>query len=122
LPVSAASSNSVIGKGPAGFGLRRLLVDDSDSPKAELARGERKSLQTDRVILALGPEDEQRDVREIYDSFALRLKLEGEIASELNLKKVKTDLGREWTRGTVHQILTNPNTSVRMSTIAGRSN
>jgi hypothetical protein len=87
-----------------------------------LARGERKSLQTDRVILALGPEDEQRDVREIYDSFALRLKLEGEIASELNLKKVKTDLGREWTRGTVHQILTNPNTSVRMSTIAGRSN
>ena len=37
--------------GPAGYGLRRVLVDVQGSVKAELARGEQKSLQTDRVIL-----------------------------------------------------------------------
>ena len=41
--------------GPAGFGLRRVLVDEHRKVKAELARSEQKSLQTDRVILAPGP-------------------------------------------------------------------
>lgn len=44
--------------GPAGFGLRRVLVDQSGLLKSDLARGEHKSLQTDRVILMPGPEDE----------------------------------------------------------------
>jgi S1-C subfamily serine protease len=39
--------------GPAGYGLRRTLIDQSGSIKGELARGEHKSLQTDRVILVL---------------------------------------------------------------------
>ena len=37
--------------GPAGFGLRRMMVDETGSPKGLLDRGDRKSLQTDRVIL-----------------------------------------------------------------------
>jgi hypothetical protein len=37
--------------GPAGFGLRRLLIDEGRNPKGELGRGDRKSLQTDRVVL-----------------------------------------------------------------------
>src|SRR6186997_1562079 len=37
--------------GPAGFGLRRMLVDDKGARKGVLARGEHKSIQTDRVIL-----------------------------------------------------------------------
>jgi DNA invertase Pin-like site-specific DNA recombinase len=44
--------------GPAGYGLRRVLVDQHGSSKAELTRGEHKSLQTDRVILMPGPDDE----------------------------------------------------------------
>jgi hypothetical protein len=40
--------------GPAGYGLRRKLIDQSGSPKADLDRGEHKSLQTDRVILVPG--------------------------------------------------------------------
>jgi DNA invertase Pin-like site-specific DNA recombinase len=36
--------------GPAGFGLRRQLIDRDRNPKGLLDRGERKSLQTDRVI------------------------------------------------------------------------
>jgi len=44
--------------GPAGYGLRRQLVDEHRTAKAELTRGEQKSLQTDRVILTPGPPEE----------------------------------------------------------------
>lgn len=44
--------------GPAGYGLRRVLIDQSGSVKGELARGEHKNLQTDRVILQPGPDAE----------------------------------------------------------------
>jgi hypothetical protein len=37
--------------GPAGYGLRRQLIDRDRNPKGLLGRGERKTLQTDRVIL-----------------------------------------------------------------------
>lgn len=41
--------------GAPGYGLRRVLVDEDRSPKTVLARGDRKSLQTDRVVLVPGP-------------------------------------------------------------------
>ena len=41
--------------GPAGFGLRRMLIDQAGKPKSELKPGEEKSLQTDRVVLVPGP-------------------------------------------------------------------
>ena len=37
--------------GPAGFGMRRTLIDQSGARKGELNRGEHKSIQTDRVVL-----------------------------------------------------------------------
>ena len=55
--------------GPAGFGLRRLLVDEAGNPKFELRRLEHKSIQTDRVILVPGPEEEIAVVRDIYRDF-----------------------------------------------------
>src|ERR1035441_8685795 len=55
--------------GTAGYGLRRLLLDQHGQPKATLARGERKSLQTERVILTPGPDEELRTVRRVYDLF-----------------------------------------------------
>jgi len=93
--------------GPAGFGLRRQLVDEHRQPKAELARGEHKSLQTDRVVLKPGPADEVEVVRRIYRMFVLNRRSEREIAILLNAEGILTDLGRVWTRGTVHQVLTN---------------
>lgn len=93
--------------GPAGFGLRRVLVDEQRQPKAVLARGEQKSLQTDRVILKPGPPDEVETVRRMYRSFTLHARSESEIAAELNAEGRLTDLQRPWTRGTVHQVLTN---------------
>jgi DNA invertase Pin-like site-specific DNA recombinase len=94
--------------GPAGYGLRRQLVDRDRSPKEILSRGEQKSIQTDRIILIPGPENEVRVVREIYDLFTRERKLEREIASLLNSRGLLTDLNRPWTRATVHQILSNP--------------
>lgn len=94
--------------GPAGFGLRRQLVDQDRNPKEILARGVHKSIQTDRVILVPGPEPEVHVVREIYDRFTQEHSTEKEIAAWLNERSLLTDLGRSWTRGTIHQILTNP--------------
>ena len=93
--------------GPAGFGLRRTLIDEHGAIKGCLERGEQKSLQTDRVILTLGPAEEVDLVREIYRAFVHQGYSESEIAADLNRRGISTDLGRPWTRGTVHQILIN---------------
>ena len=93
--------------GPAGFGLRRVLVDEHGNRKAELAKGEHKSLTTDRVILVPGPDEEIATVTEIYEAFTERGQKEKEIAIWLNARGILTDLGRPWTRGTVHQVLIN---------------
>jgi len=93
--------------GMAGYGLRRRLVDENRHAKADLARGEHKSIQTDRVILVPGPAEEVRTVRRMYRLFVEKRRSESEIATLLNQEGVMTDLGRPWTRGTVHQVLTN---------------
>ena len=93
--------------GPPGYGLRRRLIDQTGVAKAELARGEHKSIQTDRVVLIPGPPDEIEIVRWIYRSFVKEGRLEREIANSLNQRGITTDLGRAWTRGTVHQVLIN---------------
>ena len=38
-----------------GYGLRRGLVDENGRPKGMLKKGQRKHLQTDRVVLRHGP-------------------------------------------------------------------
>lgn len=93
--------------GPAGYGLRRRLIDQSGTPKGELARGEHKSIQTDRVILGPGPPDEVQTVRRIYQAFVEERQPEREIASLLNARGIATDRGSPWTRGMVHQMLIN---------------
>ncbi|MEK7782029.1 MAG: recombinase family protein [Verrucomicrobiota bacterium] len=93
--------------GTAGFGLRRVLLDQSGAKKAELKMGEQKSIQTDRVVLVPGPEEEVKMVRWIYRAFVEEGKLESEIAAALNAQGIQTDFGRAWNRGTVHEVLTN---------------
>jgi len=55
--------------GPAGFGLRRTLIDEHGAIKGVLVRGEHKSIQTDRVILTPGPDEEVALVRDVYRAF-----------------------------------------------------
>ena len=63
--------------GTAGFGLRRMLLDQTGTSKGVLKRGEHKSLQTDRVVLTPGPDNEVAIVREIYRQFTARGKARG---------------------------------------------
>ena len=93
--------------GSAGFGLRRMLVDQHGIQKGILGRGEYKSIQTDRVILVPGPSEEIKTVNMIYNLFVEEGKSEYEIAETLNRQKIITDLNRPWTRGSVNQILSN---------------
>jgi DNA invertase Pin-like site-specific DNA recombinase len=93
--------------GTAGFGLRRMLVDHTGLHKGLLKMGEHKSIQTDRVILVPGPEEEVAIVRWVYEAFVKEAKTEGELAQILNGRGTLTDFGRPWTRGTVHEVLTN---------------
>ncbi|MBX3574479.1 MAG: recombinase family protein [Mesorhizobium sp.] len=93
--------------GAPGFGLRRVLVDQVGNRKAELTRGEHKSIATDRVVLVPGPSEEVAIVRQIYKWFLNDELVERQIAERLNERGVLSDFGRPWTRGTVHQILIN---------------
>jgi DNA invertase Pin-like site-specific DNA recombinase len=94
--------------GPAGFGLRRQLVDRDGKEKGLLACGERKSLQTDRVVLVPGPESEIRVVRDLFSRFVDQAQSEKDLAIYLNSNGVLSDMQRPWTRATIHQVLTNP--------------
>lgn len=93
--------------GMAGFGLRRRLVDEPGASKGELGLGQRKSLQTDRVILVPGPDEEVCTVRRMYRMFVDEGRAEAEIATSLNREGVRTDSGHPWSRATVHEVLTN---------------
>jgi DNA invertase Pin-like site-specific DNA recombinase len=70
--------------GMAGFGLRRMRIDQNGIPQGILKLGEHKSLQTDRVILVPGPEYELETVRWIYREFVDGDQAESAIAAQLN--------------------------------------
>lgn len=93
--------------GAAGFGLRRQLIDEQHKVKGLLTRGEKKSIQTDRVVLVPGPEEEIAVVLRIYRLFIDDGMPERVIASVLNREGVRSEAGVPWTRGRVHQVLTN---------------
>jgi DNA invertase Pin-like site-specific DNA recombinase len=93
--------------GAPGFGLRRMLIDESGRQKGILRRGEHKSIQTDRVTLVPGPEEEVAIVNQIFRNFVDHGRSEREIAADLNARGIRTDLGREWTPPVIRQLLTN---------------
>jgi hypothetical protein len=90
--------------GPAGSD-----YGERSSTSTALSRGVLNAASTRvsrliRVILTLGPAEEVDLVREIYRAFVHQGYSESEIAADLNRRGISTDLGRPWTRGTVHQI------------------
>lgn len=93
--------------GIAGYGLRRILIDEKGNIKEILSFGKRKSIQTDRVILAPGPAKEVRIVNLIYDMFIEQYIPEFLIADKLNRNGTPAENGTLWTRGKIHTILTN---------------
>ena len=80
--------------GPAGFGLRRMLIDEQGNHKGQLEIGEQKSITTDRIILVPGPNEEIQIVNWIYTMFVDEGWSERQIANELNRRDILTDFER----------------------------
>ena len=81
--------------GPLGYALRRELVDGNRNAKGLLEKGESKSLQTDRVRIRQGTEDEVAVVRWIFQQ-CLKRNSDEAIARELNQRAIPTGMGRRW--------------------------
>lgn len=93
--------------GGAPYGMRRLLVDRSFTPKRNLRPGEHKSLQHDRVTLVPGPPEEIAIVRRIFSAFVREHKSESTIANELNAEGIDSGLPRPWTYARIRWLLRN---------------
>ncbi|AUV55969.1 recombinase family protein [Raoultella planticola] len=93
--------------GLAGYGLRRMLIDECNNRKGELKYKEWKSIQTDRVILVPGPENEREVVNSIFDKFNYDSQSATAIAFELNQCNIAAENRGLWTRSKVNEILTN---------------
>jgi DNA invertase Pin-like site-specific DNA recombinase len=95
--------------GPVAFGFRRELIDESKQSKGWLGRGDRKSLQADRVLLRLGSPEEATIVRWIFHQFVVERKSDAEIARQLNRANMPNHGARPWTDHKIHNILQNEN-------------
>src|SRR5262249_32111398 len=93
--------------GSAGFGLRRLLVDNSGRPRGVLEFGQQKFASTDRVVQVPGPPKEVAVVRWLFRQVAGHRRSPYSLAAELNRRGVPTERGRPWTRQGVLGIVTN---------------
>jgi DNA invertase Pin-like site-specific DNA recombinase len=91
--------------GVAGYGLRRVLIDEKGQRKQELRRGERKSVQSDRIVLSPGDPDEIETVRLIFHLFVHEGKNASSITSDLNERGKRRPDAKPWSRGSIHQIL-----------------
>ncbi|MGY8635726.1 recombinase family protein [Bradyrhizobium sp. 14AA] len=94
---------------PITYGLRRELVDEHHQPKGRLAKGEYKSLKSDRVLVQAGSDEETRIVRWIFHQFVEERKSDAAIARALNEAEVGNHHRRPWTYLMVHNILKNEN-------------
>ncbi|HVR57007.1 MAG TPA: recombinase family protein [Pseudolabrys sp.] len=94
---------------PLTFGLRREMVDDKLCPKGILSKGQYKALQSDRVRVRLGPDEELAIVRWIFEQFVSEGRTDAEIARQLNIAMIANQHGRPWTDTMVHNILKNEN-------------
>jgi DNA invertase Pin-like site-specific DNA recombinase len=95
--------------GCSTYGLRRLLVSNAGVSKQMLYRGERKGIQSDRVIIVPGPESEIAIVQEMF-AMAIQERMRPlAIARRLNERGVQfSALRKDWDRQNVANILHNP--------------
>jgi len=93
--------------GPAGYGLRRMLLDDRGKRRGILEYGEQKSLKSQRTILVPGPASEQKVVRRIFSAFVNEKKSRTQIAGDLNADGILNARGKLWTSLTISNTLKN---------------
>jgi DNA invertase Pin-like site-specific DNA recombinase len=91
------------------YGLRRMMVGPTGKLRGTMDYGERKSLQSDKVILVPGPPEEVAIVRKIYDWFLTEKIYYQSIADRLTTMGIEPpaySLG--WSKDIVKNILRNP--------------
>ncbi|WP_262048676.1 recombinase family protein [Bradyrhizobium sp. Bra78] len=93
--------------GPAGYGLRREMIDENGCSKGILLRGQYKHLQTDRVVIRPGSENEQRIVARIFREYVVHRRSRGSIVRWLNNDQVPNHRGSPWSYAMVLQVLSN---------------
>ncbi len=94
---------------PIGYGLRRMMVDEDEHPKCQLARGQSKALQSDRVRLRKGTPEEVAVIRWIFDQFVIGRQSYSEIRRLLNDSNIANHNGRPWSDRMIYTLLGNEN-------------
>ena len=87
------------------FGMRRLVLNEHGEPRVRLAVGERKSIQSDHVVLIPGPDEEIALVRRIFRLFASNAVTVADIVRLLKIEGLKTHHGVDFGRAGVRRIL-----------------
>lgn len=87
------------------FALQRVLVDSTGNRKQVLRFKERKSIQSDRVILEPGPPEDVAIVDEVYRRY-LAGERQNILVTDLNNRGVKTPAGKTWTENSMRRLLT----------------
>lgn len=93
------------GKPP--YGLQRLLLDESRRPLQTLSKGQRKSIQNQRVILTTGSVEQTVTIKRIFEAFVDQRKSTKEISDALNYDGVSSPGGFRWDSSKVRRILKN---------------
>ncbi len=93
--------------GAAPYGFRRLLLDESREPVQVLERGQRKSIQNQRVTLIPAEDDEVGVVVRIFELFVSLGRRPKEIAQQLNREGALSPGGSLWSTSSVVSILRN---------------
>lgn len=91
--------------GPANYGLRRAVIGPDGVQKVVMERRQAKNLQTDKVVLVPGPDDEIEVVRGIFKLYVKDRLSFKEIATRLNQRGLRNGLGNAWTLENVINIL-----------------
>jgi DNA invertase Pin-like site-specific DNA recombinase len=92
--------------GPAGYGLRRQVLEDGERPGLVLRSRQRKGVQTDRVTLVPGPPEELEVIWRNYADYLHRKRSSPQIAAALNAEGILCGEVR-WSANHVETVLSN---------------
>lgn len=92
----------------AAYGLRRMIIDKSGASRGLLEFGQRKALQSDRVVLVPGPPEEISVIQQIFCWFINEGCNYQQIADRLNGQNISAPPGLPiWNRYQIKRILSN---------------
>lgn len=91
--------------GMAPYGLRRKVIDERGQVRVVLEQGQRKSVQTDRVVYVHGPDEELETIRLIFDLYGRKRLGHREIARRLAADGRSGKGGKPWTWTGVRNVL-----------------